>query len=175
MKSKTLPFCLSLLLCVVATNLWAEEASTEEATEIPTEVSEAPYTVGELCSKQGYYIERGEEETQINFRIVDNKMRVYWIDVNGLIAEPEAKIGNIRFTGNVRGRAYYGLTAISGDAGIGSPAVLPAPHIFNIILTLENAGKTTTHNFRYTADMDVSSTPEGATVPDEPEPKKSYY
>lgn len=170
MKFKTLPICLSLLLSFSSTSAWAEEASTEEAKAIPTEVSVAPYEVGQLPAKQGYYIDQGGE-TQINFRIVENQMRVYWIDADGLIAKPEAKVGNVRFTSSVRGRAFYGLEAISGDASVGSPAIIPAPHIFNSILTLENAGKSTTHNFRYTADMDTPSIPEGATAPEAKKPK----
>ncbi len=175
MKFKTLPLCLSLLLSVAASSTWAEETAANEEKVLPTEVSEAPYEVGQLPAEQGYYIDRGDELTQINFRIVNTQMRVYWIDADGLIAEPEAKAGNVRFTGTVRGRAYYGLERISGDVGIGSPAVIPAPHIFNIILTLEDGDNSTTYNFRYTANMDKASIPEGAKMPAAEKPKSSTY
>ncbi len=166
MNYKKLPLCLAFMLSFSVTSVWAEEAAEGAEKEIPTEVSEPPYQIGDLPMEQGYYIERGEEATKINFRIVNNQMRVYWIDSDGLIAEPEAVSGNVRFTTASSGRTFYGLTPLSGDFGMGSPANLPPPHIFNLILTLDNSGQITTHNFRYTANLDEAVLPEGASFPE---------
>ncbi|MGJ8639514.1 MAG: hypothetical protein ACSHYA_08980 [Opitutaceae bacterium] len=167
MNFKTLPLHLRLLAIIVLSSVFSAVAQAEEAekVEIPTEISEPPYEVGQLPVEQGYYIKRGDDQTQINFRVVSNQMRVYWIDENGLIAEPEATAGNVRFTSSVRGRNFYGLTTVGGDAGIGASGIIPAPHIFNLILTLEGSGEPSTHNFRYTANLDIPKLPDGATAP----------
>lgn len=165
MNYKTLPLCLSLLLAATSANVWAEEAAKAEEVVIPTEVSEAPYEVGQLPMEQGYYIDRGEGATKINFRIVDNKPRLYWIDENGLIAEPEAKVATIRLIGKVRGRPYQQLTKLAADAGLGGMGILPPPHVFRVDLVIEDpedSTNITSHNFRYTVEMDIAKEPETA-------------
>jgi ATP-dependent Clp protease protease subunit len=129
--------------------------SAEEAKEIPTEVSEPPYEVGELPSEQGYYLERADAPS-INFRIVGNKIRIYWIDADGLIAEPETAAGSVRFTGSVRGRPYHRVELLSDDAGLGAKGIIPPPHIYNVILTLEkpDSDELDSFSFRYIATMD---------------------
>ncbi|MGJ8654311.1 MAG: hypothetical protein ACSHX8_13715 [Opitutaceae bacterium] len=176
MNYKTLPLCLSLLLAATSTTVWAEDAAAEEFV-MPTEISEAPYEVGQLPMEQGYYIGRGEEATKINFRIVDNKPRLYWIDENGLIAKPEASVASIRLTGQVRGRPYQQLTKLGGDAGLGGAGIIPAPHIFRVDLVIidpKDPTKKVAHNFRYSAEMDIAKKPE-IMASDGAKPKKPKY
>jgi hypothetical protein len=152
MKSIIPVLCIALLPFSIV--LVAEEPATEERV-IPTEISEPPYEVGDLPSEQGYYIQR-EGRTSINFRIVHNKMRVYWIDDDGLIAEPEASAGNARFPLINKTRNYYGLSPLPGDVGIGSEGIVRLPHIFNVILYLknENGEGGESYPFRYLNSMD---------------------
>lgn len=174
MKNKTLPLCLSLFLSIAATAAWAQEAPAVEEKVLPTEISVPPYQVGNLVTERGYYIDRGEDLTQINFRIVDNQMRIYWIDADGLIAEPEAKVASVRFVTPVTFRPYHQLTALQGEAGLGAPMIIPAPHAFNLILNLENPENSkdlTTYPFRFDPSMDISVDPEIPT-PVAPKAKK---
>jgi hypothetical protein len=149
---------LSLPLCAQSDDTVSTEA---DAVEIPTEVSEPPYEVGDLVVEQGYYIERGEEEARINFRIVGNKLRVYWIDENGLIAEPEYSTAVLRFTGSVRGRAYHSLSLLPSGVGLGSAGVLPPPHLYNAVLVFPavEGEESVSYAFRYTSGMDVAVDP----------------
>ncbi len=162
MNTKMLPFCLCLLATACISTVGAEEAPVAEEKVIPTEVSEPPYEVGELVVEQGYYIDRGEEATRINFRVVGNKIRVYWIDADGLIAEPEAQVASVRLRGSIRGPAFQQLELLADDAGLGAPRIIGPPHIFNVILTIENPedhNDTTIHTFRYTTALDQSVDP----------------
>lgn len=130
---------------------------------IPTEVSQPPYKVGDLVTIQGYYIERPDLPS-VNFRIVGNKLRVYWIDEDGLIAEPEASIGTVRFTTSTisRGRPFYELTVLPGGAGLGAGDNIQPPHIFNVILGLGDpeAADAEVYTFRFNAAMNEEITPE---------------
>ena len=141
--------CLSLI---------AEETKPEVSVEvivIPTEISEPPYEVGQLPSEQGYYIER-EDQTTINFRIVGNKMRIYWIDENGLIAEPESTGGSVRLKGKPKIRDYFALAPLAGDAGIGSAGIVKPPHFFTVFLSLKqpDSEELVTNSFSYSNAMD---------------------
>lgn len=149
---------LSLLALMICLPL---SAQSDDVAEIPTEISEPPYAMGDLVVEQGYYIERGEEEPRINFRIVDNKLRLYWIDENGLVAEPEHPTAIVRFTGSVRGRAYHALKMLPEGAGLGSPGIIVPPHLYNVILVFPapEGGEPITHSFRYTPLMDVPVDP----------------
>jgi hypothetical protein len=164
MKFPYLPlfaFMLSLPLCAQSDDATVA-VDDAEAVVIPTEISEPPYELGDLVVEQGFYIERGEGEPRINFRIVDNKMRVYWIDENGLIAEPEYSTAVVRFTGSVRGRAYHSLSLLPSGVGLGSAGILPPPHLYNAVLVFPAAeleGKPITHTFRYTSALDVAVDP----------------
>ena len=133
-------FSTALILASIAA--FAQDA------EIPTEVSEPPYKVGDLVVEQGYYIDRGVENPKINFRFVENRIRIYWIDANGLIVEPESSTATVRFTGSVRGRAYHGLKLLPSNAGLGSAGVVVPPHLYNVILVFpaKNGGEPTTHS-----------------------------
>ena len=128
---------------------------------MPTEISEPPYEVGQLPQIQGYYIERADAP-QINFRIVGNKIHLYWIDVDGLIAEPEASEATVRFTGSVRGRSFHQLKKAADDAGLTAPGIMPPPHLYNVILNIKNPedGTFKTHTFRYLPEMDTATDPE---------------
>ena len=152
MKSRIPTLCLALF--ALSLPLVAEEVVEEKV--IPTEISEPPYQVGELPSTQGYYIARADQ-TSINYRIVNNKMRVYWIDEDGLIAEPEATGGNVRFRGQPKIRDFYGLIPLRGDVGLGSEGIGRPPHLFNVVLylTTGESDKGDTHPFRYLVSMDT--------------------
>jgi hypothetical protein len=151
MKSKIPALCLALF--ALSLPLGAEEAIEEKV--IPTEVSEPPYEIGNLVTQQGHYIEL-EDGLSINFRIVGNKVRIYWIDADGLIAEPQSSAGTVRFMGSVRGQAYHRVALLSDDAGLGAPGLVLTPHIFNVILNLEQAEGEALDNytFRYVPAMD---------------------
>lgn len=153
MKLTTLALCFGLFACGLP-------LGAEEAREIPTEVSEPPYEVGELVTVQGYYIERADAPS-INFRIINNKIRIYWIDADGLIAEPESAAGTVRFTGAAHGRAYHRVKLLGEDAGLGGQGILPPPHIYNVILTLEkpDSDELDSFSFRYVPAMDAPVDP----------------
>ncbi len=145
-------------VCTLSLPISAQEAVSAEVEEkvIPTEISEPPYQVGQLPSQQGYYIER-PGQTSINFRIVANKMRVYWIDADGLIAEPESIAGNARLNGKPKIRSYYNLQPISAAAGLGGEGIVRPPHFFNVVLYLKQSedGAGEVHTFRYLMSMDT--------------------
>ncbi len=128
---------------------------------IPTEVSEPPYEIGDLVMEQGYYIQRGEDDARINFRIVENKLRLYWIDANGLIAEPEFQSATVRFVGSVRGRAYHRLELLPEGSGLGAPGIMVPPHLYNVILVFPagEGEEPITHSFRYTPLLDHAVDP----------------
>lgn len=134
--------------------LHAQEVTAEVV--IPTEISEPPYEVGDLISEQGYTITK-DDGSFINFRIVANKIRIYWLDENKLIMEPPAVAATVRFTGSVRGSPYHRALPLEGDVGLGAPGVVPPPHSWNVILSIQNSEAEddyTTYNFRYVPAMD---------------------
>ena len=158
MKLRNVALCFVFSACALCLSLTAEEATPEILVEeivIPTEISEPPYEVGELPSEQGYYIERADQTT-INFRIVGNRMRVYWIDENGLIAEPESVGGSVRLRGKPKIRNYFAISPIAGDAGLGGVGIVKPPHLFTVFLSLKQADseELVTNSFRYTMAMD---------------------
>jgi hypothetical protein len=168
MKSLAIP----LLAFAFAVSLSAQSAQadapadapadlSETPAEIPTEVSLPPYEVGDLVTQQGYYIERGEDLPKINFRIVENKLHLYWIDENGLIAEPEQASAIVRFTGSVRGRSFHSLSTLASGVGLGSPAIIVPPHLYHVVLVFPapEGEEAVTHTFRYTPSMDVAVDP----------------
>jgi hypothetical protein len=158
--------CATALLGTVCFSfLLAQETSPAPGEDgeviIPTEVSEPPYAVGDLVVEQGYYIDRGEGETRINLRLVENKFRLYWIDENGQIAEPEAKEAVVRLTGSVRGRSYHRLSPLPEGAGLGAPGIMVPPHSFNVILYIPAAADRAevSRSFRYLPSMDTAVDP----------------
>ena len=153
MKTLTISL-LTLLICLPL-------SAQSDVVEIPTEVSQPPYAIGNLVVEQGYYIERAEDQTRINVRIVGNKLHIYWIDENGLIAEPEHPSAVVRFIGSVRGRAYHGLSLLPEGSGLGAPGIIVPPHLYNTILVFpaSEGEEPITHSFRYTPLMDVPVDP----------------
>ncbi|TVP76967.1 MAG: hypothetical protein EA353_11265 [Puniceicoccaceae bacterium] len=150
MKHKIYPFLASILFLFNALGAAAGEPV------IPTEVSEPPYSVGDLVMEQGYYIDRGEGETRINLRFFENRLRLYWIDENGLIAEPESSEATVRFLGTIGTQQRYNLlVSLPEGAGLGAPGLVPPPHIFNLILHIPASGERgeLTHNIRYIAAL----------------------
>ena len=124
---------------------------------IPTEISQPPYAIGNLVVEQGYYIDRGAELPRINFRIVDNLVRVYWIDEDGLIAEPEFNSAIVRFNLTVRTsrRDYFHLTMLPGSSGLGSPGVALPPHLYNVVLVFpaDEGEEPLSYSFFYNSSM----------------------
>lgn len=139
-------------MVLLAPMLVAEEAPDPE----PPEPSLPPYSVGALPLDSGLMIERSDQP-DLNFRFVDNKMRVYWIDDDGFVTEPDASEVTIRFTRSMRERDFYRLTRLNDEAGYGTTYVVPKPHIYNGVLVLDSSdrGEPEVHAFRYTADMDA--------------------
>ncbi|MFQ3243377.1 MAG: hypothetical protein ACI9JZ_003088, partial [Lentimonas sp.] len=113
MKSSTLALVLAFFALLLP--LGAEEVAVEEQ-EIP-EVSEPPYVVGDHANFQGHYIAL-EDGISLNFRIVGNLVRIYWVDADDLILEPQSQKGSLRFRGSIRGKAYHGLVSIGDQAGL---------------------------------------------------------
>ncbi|WP_041745111.1 hypothetical protein [Coraliomargarita akajimensis] len=144
------------LTFATATFLQAQDATAEEK-----EISSPPFAVGDLADEAGYYIELGEG-AKLNFRMVATKMRVYWMDADGLIIEPPAKTGNVRFNKTQSGKKFYELVPVSGDAGLGSYEVIRFPHTFNLVLNVKDAesGQVSTYPFRYIQTMSAPRTPE---------------
>lgn len=166
-KSSIVPYTallVSWMLVPLAAQTEPSQAELEEQEkELPTEVSDPPYEVGDLVVETGYYIERGPEQTSINFRIVDDKIRIYWIDSDGLIAEPESTKGSVRFRGSVRGRSFFSLKlADEGSGLIGVPGSVLAPRIYSVNMFLEESESEEPLNFsfRYTPSLDEITIPE---------------
>ena len=136
---------------VVATGLHAQ---TDDEKVIPTKESEPPFEVGQLANIAGYYIDL-EEGMQLNFRMVGTKMRVYWIDADGLIIEPLSIEGNVRFRKTVSGKKLFQLSLVSNDAGLGHPNFIPYPHTFNLVLNVKDSknGGYMTYPLRYNQAM----------------------
>jgi len=130
-------------------------AQEEEAELEPTA---PPYEVGALPFESGYMIER-DGAPDLNFRFVENKIHLYWIDDEGLIMEPELDRALVRFTGSVRGRNYFVLSRLEKDAGLGTPFKVLRPHLYNVLLVIgsSEADNVETYRFRYTPSMTVDA------------------
>lgn len=154
MKLKTIlfyPLIVALLLPLYAQESTSGDSAAKEEKELP-EYSYPPYSVGDRAIIQGCYIPV-DDDISINFRILNNRMFVYWVDKDDLIVEPQASSGNVRFLAGVRGRNYYAMEPLPGEAGLGSVGgpVLD-PHNFTVILSLEKEGSEewkTLPTFRY--------------------------
>jgi hypothetical protein len=130
--------------------------SAEEGVLLP-EPTEPPFEVGALPLESGYTIER-KDAADLNFRIIENKMRLYWIDEDGLIMEPAVDAVTIRF--DRRGlrqttRDYHRLKRLSDDTALGSPYFLIVPHRYYVTLVIkpEGAKEVESYRFRYLPSM----------------------
>ncbi|MFP4166430.1 MAG: hypothetical protein ACLFUF_04585 [Opitutales bacterium] len=136
-------------------------AGAQEAETKKREIAEPPFEVGDHAPESGYYADAGDG-VQVNFRIIENRMYVYWIDEEGLVIEPRTEEGNIRFRGSVRGRPYRSLRAMDEGAGLVASGPAPMPHSFNVLLNLESPGEEygedeyETYGFRYTPKLDAT-------------------
>lgn len=163
--SQTTRLCaltLAVLGLCSGTPLLAQE--TEEKV-IPTEVSEPPYSVGDLVVKQGYYIEQGNDQPRINFRLENNQIRIYWIDADGLIAEAGAVGGSINFEGpSVRGNPFHRLQPLPEKSGLAGQRPVFPPHTFFVRLVLEQSGaaQPAAYSFRYNPALDQATEPTAA-------------
>lgn len=135
----------------------------EEAIPLP-EPSEPPFAVGDRPLKSGYTIER-ENAPDLNFRIVGNKMRLYWIDGDGLVVEPDVPAVSVRFDErNLRDtvRSFHRLRRLADDTALGSSYNLPVPHRYYVTILIKAKGSDAfeTHRFRYLPSMDEALPPE---------------
>ncbi|PXA05701.1 hypothetical protein DDZ13_02180 [Coraliomargarita sinensis] len=150
---------MKALTCVPV--LFLSLVSLIHAQEVPVELpepSEPPYEVGDLPLKSGYIIKR-EDAPDLNFRIVNNRMRLYWIDENGLIMEPEVSEVSLRFDErSIRDtvRSYHRLKRLSDDTALGSPYLLIVPHRYYVTLLIKPSGseELESYRFRYLPAMD---------------------
>jgi hypothetical protein len=130
---------------------------------IPKEVAQPPYEVGDLVTEQGYYVERGEGLPRINLRIVGNKFHLYWIDEDGLIAEPEYAQAAVRITSSVRGRNFHYLKKMPSGAGLSADSFAIPPFLYNLILPLipeeDSSAEPVVHAFRYTPELNQERIP----------------
>ena len=152
------PLVFMLLLSLNAEEAKSESSASEAEKELP-EYSNPPYVVGDRAIIQGYYISL-EEGISLNFRILDNRVFVYWVDADDLIVEPQAKNGNIRFTPTGRTRrlplSLYEMEPLAGQDGLGTvSSTIFKPHLFNVVLSLGKADSEEfdTHAFRYVSAM----------------------
>lgn len=158
---------MKVFICILwlglVPSLFAQKTVITQEEALP-EPSEPPFKVGELPLESGYLIKR-EDEPDLNFRIVDNKMRLYWIDDDGLIMEPDVSAVTIRFDENTlrnRTRDYHRLKRLSDDVALGSPYILIPPHLYYVTLVINPPGsdEVKSYRFRYQPTMDkVSSKP----------------
>lgn len=140
-----------LYLCFAATLYAQEEAQLPEP-------SEPPFKVGDLPLDSGYTIER-KDAPDLNFRIVNGRMRLYWIDEDGLIMEPTVPEVSVRF--DERGlrdtiRTFFRFDRLSGDIALGSPYNLPVPHRYYVTILIKpsDSEEYESYRFRYLPEMD---------------------
>jgi len=131
--------------------------------EVMPEPSEPPFQVGDLPLEAGYTIER-DDAPDLNFRIVDQRMRLYWLDEDGLIMEPAVSAVTIRFDrSTIRGptRDIHKLQQLDDDTALGSPYILVPPFIYNITLVIGASGsdELASFRFRFTPEMNKVKEP----------------
>ena len=75
-----------------------------------------------------------------------------WLDEAGLIMEPEVQDMAIRFTDVPASRNYHLAVRMPDDVGLGAPAIIRPPHLFNVVLA---ASRDEAYTFRYHSGMSV--------------------
>ena len=137
------------------------DAQQAEEKVIPEAESSPPFEIGQLADQAGYEIEL-EDGGFINFRFVQGRMRVYFLDEDRLIVEPRSVTGNVRFQKTVAGKKFYALSRIEGDVGLGNYEFIPYPHTYSLVLNLKNpdSGEMLTRPFRYVQHMNVAPRPD---------------
>ena len=168
---KLKPILFFPLVLLLSFSLYAEDIVEDDTSDKPEaeekelpEYSNPPYSIGDRAIIQGHYISLADD-IALNFRILNNRMCVYWVDADDLIVEPQALSGNVRFLAGVRGRNYYAMEPLPGEAGLGSVGgPVLEPHNFTVILSLKKEGSEefkTYPNFRHTlTTSDVRETRE---------------
>lgn len=175
---KLKPILFFPLVLLLSFSLYAEDIVEDDTSDKPEaeekelpEYSNPPYSIGDRAIIQGHYISLADD-IALNFRILNNRMCVYWVDADDLIVEPQALSGNIRFLAGVRGKNYYAMEPLSGEAGLGSVGgPVLEPHNFTIILSLKEEADEefkTYPTFRHTlTTSDVRETRKLTDVADE--------
>lgn len=176
MKLKSILLCplfFALLLPLYAQESATDDSTAEEEKELP-EFSHPPYSVGDRAIIQGYYA-APVDGISLNFRVLNNRMFVYWVDEDDLIVEPQALSGNVRFLAGVRGKNFYAMEPLQGEAGLGSVGgPVLEPHLFTVILSLkkDDSEEFETMTFRHMlTTSDVRET-RGLADVDNEEPKE---
>lgn len=135
-----------------------------DAESLP-EPSKPPYQVGALPLESGYTIER-EGQPDINLRFVDNRMRLYWLDEDGLVVAPEVERATVRLTRVLRGRDFHSLSRLADEAALGVGYPMPPPHRYRGTLVLSGGDSEAieSYTFRYTPDMHAVQPEGGASA-----------
>jgi len=149
---KSHPFRLSAGLffaCCLFSGLFAEEAAEE-----PAGPAEPPYKVGDLLQEGGYEVAL-DDGLAMNFRMVDDQIRLYFLDEDKKVIEPLYTSGSVRFADIKSKRNFYPIQALPEDLGLGSEVRVPAPHRSFTILTFDtgNPDAPKQYSFRYLPSM----------------------
>ncbi len=164
--------CLSrpgrlLVPLFAVTSVFAADAGEAGAAK-EAAFADPPYQPGDRIVDMGYTIEREGNPIRINFRIVENRIRIYWLDADGRVVAPEAAVATVRFTGSVRGRSYHRATLLPEGGGLGAPGIVPPPHLRTVVLVIDaTAGSSgdaspNSYRFRYTPAMSRPKAPGGS-------------
>ena len=83
---------------------------------------------GQLANRAGHTIDLAEG-MQLNFRMVGTQLRLYWLDADGLVVEPQSSAATIRFRKSIRGKKLFPLKPVSGDVALGHPASILSAYL----------------------------------------------
>jgi len=92
-------------------------------------------------------------------------MRLYWLDEEGLVMEPEVPAVSLRFDErSIRDtvRSFHRLKPVPGDTALGTSYNLSVPHRYYITLLIKpsDSDELESHRFRYLPAMDEVVPPE---------------
>ena len=73
------------------------------------------------------------------FRMVGSRMRVYWLDADGRVIEPQSPSGGMPISQAYPWSEGFPLQPVGGNVALGHPESIPYPHIFNLVLNLQDA------------------------------------
>lgn len=126
----------------------------QDVTDEPAGPAEPPYKVGDLLQEGGYEIAL-DDGTAMNFRMVDDQIRLYFLDEDKKVIEPPYTSGSVRFADVKTGRNFYRIERLPEDLGLGSLVKKPRPHRSLVILTLDtgNPDEPKQFSFRYLPSM----------------------
>jgi len=146
------------LVCILAASAAVAQEGDGGGNGAPEEapiVEEPPFEPGDRIKREGEYFDRKNGQGEVNFRIVEKNIRVYFLDEGGRVIEPPYPEGNVRFRNERRNTSYVYLQPLTEDTGMGSPRLIRKPHIFSASMSFfdsddEDAGSEN-YSFRYSA------------------------